>query len=158
MKLEGDIKFFYETVTPGDIKITQNSSHLIMDKGLETIVTIALFTDKKADEFDKLPNKTNDRRGWWGDIFFPTSIGNRRWLLERSKLNGETLILLEQYDKEALQILIDENIADDIQISATRDSTNYNKVNMKGKIIREISNSLFFEYHLNWKHQIEGSI
>lgn len=158
MILDGDLRFFYDTLLPADIKIMSGTPDLVQDKGLQTQVIISLFTDGRALPSDKLPDIKTTRRGWWGDELLDIPIGNRRWLLERAKLNGNTLKLLEQYDTEALGWMLLDGVADSIEMVATRDPLNPNRVNMVGKIIKEDNKNVFFEYFLNWKNQISGTI
>lgn len=96
------------------------------DDGLETAVVISLFTDRRALPGDPLPQNaqvagTPDRRGWWGDGFAAVPgdrIGSRRWLLHREKLTPSTVARLIEYDREALQWLIDDGIARAVNVSA----------------------------------------
>lgn len=108
----------------GDLVIAGPS--LDDDDGLETAVVISLFTDRRAQPGDALPQFAHvgglpDRRGWWGDSFAEVPgdrIGSRRWLLYREKLTPATVARLIEYDREALQWLIDDGIARAVNISA----------------------------------------
>ena len=73
---------------------------LAADNGLKTAVLISLFTDRLAAADDEIPDGTEDRRGWWGDMPAdgsapsgapPDPIGSRLWLLARAKQSAETL-------------------------------------------------------------------
>jgi phage gp46-like protein len=87
---------------------------------LESAVIISLFTDQRAlaDEV-KLPDH---RRGYWGDLLGNSgSLGSKLWLLQREKIAQETLELAEQYAKEALQWLIDDQLVSSIDVRASWD-------------------------------------
>ena len=93
----------------------------IADDGLETVIITALFTDKRVRN-DQLPDFATDKRGWWGDMVSEVDqdrIGSRLWTLARSKISNETLRLYEDYSREALQFLIEDGIANQIEVSAS---------------------------------------
>lgn len=88
---------------------------------LPRAVLISLFTWRRANPEDDLP--ANNKYGWWGDSY-PTElndrIGSRLWLLSRAKMLPETVARAEEYATEALQWLIDDGVADSVQIRAER--------------------------------------
>lgn len=161
-ELFGDIKFFYEENEPATIKLETQSYKVVRDPGFETAVTISLFTEARANVEDVLPSSDTTLRGWWGDELLDVPIGSRRWLLERTKINGNNLKLLEQYEREALEWMVQDGIVDRIEIVATRDLTdptgqprpNKNRVKITGKVVKVDNSNVFFEYFLNWKAQI----
>ncbi len=118
----------------GDICLTQNADYdfditvetddLKTDEGLRTAVIVSLYTDRRV-ETDELPPEEKSRRGWFGDLFAENVgdlIGSRLWLLKRAKATDETRNLAEDYAQEALQWLIDDGVADSIDISASYDA------------------------------------
>ncbi|EEF78401.1 phage GP46 family protein [Methylophaga thiooxydans] len=89
---------------------------------LETAVIVALFTDRQADSDDVIPDGTNDKRGWWGDALASVSgdlIGSRLWLLQREKQTEPVRKAAEDYADEALQHLIDDEVVDSVQVTAS---------------------------------------
>ena len=112
-----------------DIAITQDSNgqfdialgdyDLTSDQGLRTAVLISLFTDRRADDDDQLPDGSNDRRGYWGDSYPDIDgdeLGSRLWLLSREKQTTDVLIRAREYCQEALQWLIDDGIASTVEV------------------------------------------
>lgn len=95
---------------------------LAEDDGLTTAVVLSLFSDRQARADDKLPNEGDtDRRGWWGDEFNDDAsdrIGSRLWLNEAAKQLPEVHRSDRQYALEALQWLIDDGVASNIEVSA----------------------------------------
>lgn len=90
------------------------------DAGLETAVTISLFSDRRIRPDELLPGET-DKRGWFGDTLSEIEgdqIGSRLWLLARAKRTLETLRLAEDYAREALEWLVSDGIARDVQVEA----------------------------------------
>ena len=89
-------------------------SDLASDRGLKTAVMLSLFTDRRADNDDVPPSgNPNDRRGWWADEFavnLGDLFGSRLWLLDRSVLNNQTVLLATEYVNEALQWMIDDHV------------------------------------------------
>ena len=85
----------------------------------DTAETTLLDTWRRANADDELP--ASKKYGWWGDCYaqIPNDqIGSRLWLLSRSKLTTETVNRAQEYATEALQWLIDDGVADSVQISA----------------------------------------
>lgn len=102
------------------------------DDGLFTAVTISLLTDRLAAADDEIPDAPipgqgvpgiADRRGWWGDTVLPQTggkpdlIGSRLWLLQRSKMTTQTQVLAVKYCQEALQWLIDDAVAQTVNVA-----------------------------------------
>ena len=113
-----DISLLFRTGSPvGDLLL--NGADLDTEHVLETAVLMSLFTDRRAETDDEPTEQ--DRRGWWGDTFSRIKhdrIGSRLWLLRRSKETQETVNLAKLYAEEALQWLIDDSIAETLQVEA----------------------------------------
>lgn len=111
----------------GDWSVTQGA--LTSGNDLHTAVLISLFTDRRAAPSDVIPDGTSDRRGWWADIDTNGNLdewGSRLWLLDRSK--SPTQAVLNQavgYCKEALQWLLDDGVAANIDVIAAWNAPNY---------------------------------
>lgn len=106
--------------------LTPSGDGLAADGGLFTAVVLSVFTDRRADPDDVIPSVTPlspanagllAGRGWVGDTA-ADRWGSKRWLLSREKRTQETLNRLIEYDREALQWLIDDGLAGDVQITA----------------------------------------
>jgi phage gp46-like protein len=103
---------------------------------LQTAVIIAVGTDRRANDDDILPDpRSDDRRGWWGDLKADTiwggwPIGSRLWLLARAKITdskareGATTNRVETYLRECLQPFLDNRVASRMAVSATRTGLN----------------------------------
>lgn len=87
---------------------------LMADDSLTTAIIISLFTDQRVD----------NQRGWWGNQFASHSseMGSKLWTLSRSKQLADVLIDAQQYAREALQWLLDDQHASHIEVSATNPS------------------------------------
>lgn len=98
----------------GDADLAMIDNDLASDAGLETAVTLSLFLDRRALDDDVPPSgDPADRRGWWGDQFLDVEgdrYGSRLWLLDRSKLNGDTLRRAEEYCREALAWMLEDRV------------------------------------------------
>ncbi len=113
----------------GDLALAGRS--LAVDDGLRTAILLSLFTDARARADDPLPTPDADRRGWWGnahdrDGTAAPELGSRLWLLERSKTTAATLIRAREYATEALSWLVDDGIAERVDVTVerqTRDAT-----------------------------------
>ena len=94
------------------------------EEGLQSAILISLYTDRRAQDDDILPDLNSlDRRGWWGDLttdITEDEIGSRLWLLERSKTTQAVLNSAKNYIEEALQWLIDDGVAAKIEVTVER--------------------------------------
>ncbi len=102
-----------------DLQISQGD--LVFDDGLETAVSISLFTDQRVND-EKLPDGTDDKRGWWGDLVSEVDqdkIGSRLWTLRRAKKIQENLRRAEDYAKESLEWMIEDGIATSVSAVAS---------------------------------------
>lgn len=99
-----------------------NEHDLSGDHDLKTAVLVSLFTDRRAEDDDVLPEEGASKRGWWADVFGVVGdgrrIGSRLWLLQREKQLNEVVNRAREYCKEALQWLVDDGVASDVIIDA----------------------------------------
>ena len=121
--MANDIQIIWdETTGTGDINFDKGD--FSREDSLSSAVLMSLFTDRRADDDDFLPDELNgSKRGWWADLVTDIDddqIGSRLWLLSRSKTDTQTLNDAQDYANEALQWLIDDGIAIEIISSASR--------------------------------------
>ena len=86
---------------------------------LETSTLISLFTDRQAEPSDMIPDGSTDQRGWWGDEGRAYPIGSRLWLLGRAKQVPQTLLDAQGYCSEALQWMLNDNVAAKINVACS---------------------------------------
>ena len=99
----------------------QISTGTVPDEPLVRAVIVSLFTWRRANPDDELPS--TDLMGWWGDSYADVQgdrIGSRFWLLSRAVLTADTVRRAEEYVREALQWLLDDQVATSLQVSAQR--------------------------------------
>lgn len=99
---------------PPAIDLAVDGYDLATEDGLRTAVIVSLFTDRRAEPDDEIPDGSGDRRGWWAD---PT-LGSRLWLLARAKETPDTLARARAYAIEALQWLVDDGVATAVDVTA----------------------------------------
>ena len=134
-----------------DIVIENND--IKMESGLETAVIISLFTDRLVD-IDDLPEGESDPRGFWGDMYPDKEndlIGSRLWLLSRAKNQNNSLIKAKEYALEALQWMIDEGVADRIEVNTEFNSSSF--IALEIDIYRPTEKPKTFKYNLAWENQ-----
>lgn len=105
----------------GRFDMAMEGADLAGDDGLETAVVISLFTDRRAEADDTIPDGSGDRRGWWGDGWSETEgdrIGSRLWLLAREKELPVVARRAEEYAEEALAWLLAEGVARAVRVTA----------------------------------------
>lgn len=78
---------------------------------LATSVLLSLFTDRRADPDDQIPDGSSDPRGWWGDQGADVPIGSKLWLLDRSKKTEAVRLRAQNYIEDALQWLLGDGVA-----------------------------------------------
>lgn len=151
----GDIKYSFDLST-GKTDITVGDRDVVQDQGLETAVLISIGSDRRAEDDDIIPDGTENKRGWWGDILNADGdkIGSRRWLLYRSKLTNDTITELKEYDLEALQWMITVGVASEVLITITQ--VGLNAIQEKIQIVRPEGDPITFKYFFNWEAQIAG--
>lgn len=92
------------------------------DDGLETAVTISLFTERRLEPDDEDPGATY-RGGWWGDTYAGDKIGSRLWKLRNKVATDSNLSLAKAYILEALQWMLDDKVASKIVVVTSRGKT-----------------------------------
>lgn len=103
--------------------LLQSGGDLDQDGTLETAVIVSLFSDRRARETDELPAGCTWRRGWWGSQL-PDVPGDERqwgshlWLLSREKQTEQTRQRAEQYARDALAWMIEDNVASAVDVRA----------------------------------------
>lgn len=100
-----------------------DGKNLSTDPGLETAVVISLFTDRRAENDDTLPDWSGDRRGWWADVYSEYEndrIGSRLWQLAREKTMPSVLERAKEYAREALTWMIEDGLVAELLVEAER--------------------------------------
>ncbi|MET3371370.1 phage gp46-like protein [Variovorax boronicumulans] len=112
-----DAQLFYSCEPDGCADVDVACGDLVAGNDLSTSIFISLFTDRRANEDDTLPDGT-DPRGWWSDAMDGARIGSRLWLLERARALPEVMRLAEEYASEALAWLVEDGVAQKVTTSA----------------------------------------
>ncbi|EBS4105236.1 hypothetical protein ZD86_02390 [Salmonella enterica subsp. enterica] len=97
-----------------------NGHDLLTDNSIGTAVIISLFTDRRAQPSDPLPDGTTDRRGWWADSFRKRPVGSRLWLLNREKTLASVVEKTQAYADEALAWLKPAGLVKSVTCTAAR--------------------------------------
>ena len=131
-----------------DISIVKDDFEI--EKGLETMVLISLFSDAREDA------RTNDPRGWWGasvqnEDQLGAQFGSKLWLMLREKQTDENQVRIREWCLESLLWMIDLEIADtvDAEVSYPRESL----VQIGIQISRGDREPMDFKYKFLWDGQ-----
>lgn len=108
-----------------------------LQDSLSRAVIISLFSWKRADESDSIDPQVS-KQGWWGDSYSEDKIGSKLWQLLRSELNNETLAKAEEYSYSALQWMIEDELVSDIEITASRNQDDFNRLDLKVVLISDV--------------------
>ena len=133
------------------------------DDGLETAIIVSLFTDRRANPDDVLPDDATDRRGWWGDVAPPLvdgvpvdgdRIGSRLWLLSREKQLNSVVARAKAYAEEALAWLTEDGIAERIEVIAEIVRTSV--LGLRVIVHRPDGDQVSFRFDNVWTSQSNG--
>jgi len=138
------------------------------DEGLETAVSISLFTDRRASNddvllYDFLADGTDDKRGCWIDSYPEVGndlIGSRLWLLFREKSEQAVVNRAKEYIAQALQWMLDDGVAK----SVTSDVRFINRETLQIKVFitrpsfgnslgDDVNSRLTLAWEINWLQQ-----
>jgi phage gp46-like protein len=115
-----------DTSTLADLTVFVDGAQVIashVDDPLVRAVIISLFTWRRAEPDDVLPDGGTDRRGWCGDSLATVAgdkIGCRWWLLARAPLTLKTINAARDYAIEAVKWLIDDKVCRRIEVQSER--------------------------------------
>jgi len=144
-----DIKVFFNISNYGEwCDVVIENGDLIKEDGFETAILISLFSDAYVKEPGKL---FREKRGWWAEKLFNKENGSKWWILERSNITRQTLRLMEQYGKDALQWMIDDGIAVKIEDLAIKRENNI--VDFYLVIYRQNQEPWKMKFEFNWLKQ-----
>lgn len=109
-----------DTATWFDVLL--ENGDLATDAGLETAVVMSLFLDRAPAPEDMADVNDDLYQGWWGDVLSEDDdrIGSRLWLLSRSTTTNSVINRAREYAEEALQWLVDDEIAERVTATVTR--------------------------------------
>lgn len=158
--MAGDLKIRWDNeLLEGDLIFENND--LASEDNLITAALISLFSDRRAEDDDVLPDpETGDRRGWWGDLTIPAfpgdQIGSRLWLLERSKTTQEVLTQAEEFVRESLQWMIDDGIAVKLDVEVERQQVNNETLAFKVSIRKTDGTEVALNFDDKWENTINA--
>lgn len=147
----GDIALIWGTTTAD---FTVGSDDVTGDDGLETAIMLSLFTDRRAEAGDVLPDGETDRRGYWGDEFGDVEgdrFGSRLWLLARAKAGQESLRDAQEYATEALQWLLDDKVTDRLEV--TTEFVTREVMGIAVTLYRPKADPVEYRFHYTWAAQ-----
>jgi phage gp46-like protein len=107
---------FATIITQRDLAfdLVRSGGDLLRDDTFYQGVLLSLFSDRRAEPSDRIPDGTNDPRGWWGDSTLSDGearVGSRLWLLRRANATDANANLAAMYARESLRWMVDEGLA-----------------------------------------------
>lgn len=89
-----------------------------IENGMDTAIWVSLCTDARANADQvALPQH---RRGWPGNTVAPVAnrgLGGLLWLIDQRRLNQATLNEAVDYAQKALNWMLEDNVAQNIEVS-----------------------------------------
>lgn len=110
--------FLYQDFGGTRFDIAVVGGSLADDHDIKTAIILSLFTDRRAEPDDELPDPTDSRRGWVGDVFFDYPLGSRLWLLGREKQLPEVLNRAREYAEESLGWMLQIGVVESVEVLA----------------------------------------
>lgn len=153
MSFTGDLEFKLQGTGGGPADISVKDGDAVQDGGLDTSILISLFTDSRVNEEErkKLQNPILYSGGWFGEVFEGMSLGNKAWLLNKSKITQNVLNQFQEQFTNSLKWLVEEGIADSVRVSVSQ-FTDGIEINVK--VFRAQSTDNEYKYFYNWENQI----
>ena len=114
----------FDPATLSGALVLGDDGAIAMTDGLETAVTISLFTDRRARDDDELPDNSGDRRGWCLTYrqreADPESdeIGSWLWLLGREKQLASVVARARSYAETALAWMVRRKYVRQVTVTA----------------------------------------
>lgn len=116
---------------------------------LATAVLLSLFTDGEAAVDDVIPDRTTNRRGWYGDDGDDVRMGSRLWLLERSKVTADLVPRARGYIAEALQWMVADGVVASFAIDVALNAPNF----LAAKIVANRQDGATVALNFQWAWQ-----
>lgn len=99
-----------------------NGDGFVTDDSLQTAVTISLFTDRRLPDSVENLDRSDDRRGYWGDVAELDGYqwGSLLWTMYRQVITAPVIASCREYCEQALQWMIDDGIAESVIVTSER--------------------------------------
>lgn len=116
--------------------------------GLQSSIDVSLFTDSRAPS--SIVQHTDKRRGWVGDITKSLEgkfTGSNLWTLDQARLTSGTISQAEIYAKDALAWMVEDQVAQEVNVSVTRVKR---QINIAIEIVA--LNNTITRYNVLWRN------
>lgn len=128
---KGEFDWDLEIDTDGDLKGSNS---------IDTAVLMSIFTDKRATSSEI--QEAGQRRGWFGNLFnddITYEVGSKLWIhSNQGRFDNDILNDLNDKALNALNWMIEDNVASEINVSSELSSNNTIKLNIKFTINENI--------------------
>ncbi|MEG3640435.1 phage GP46 family protein [Magnetococcus sp. PR-3] len=141
----------------GQLDLAFAGPQLLTDEGLTTAIIISWFSDRLADEASPWLAQGMDRRGWWCDAYAPIpgdKIGSGLWQLMRQKQIEPVRVEAEEMAREAVQWMIEDKIATQIEVTATFPARHW--LALSGVFHRPNRPALSHHFELSWEGTVHA--
>jgi phage gp46-like protein len=124
-----------------DLRVEGDTNfQFVHSSGLRESVFLSLFLDRIAEPDDDTPSKRrpsdfgvrDDLRGWWAD----REYGSRLWLLRGAPLTDLAVERARIYAAEALAWIVDDGVAEAVDVEAEAGPPGSNRINLLVTITR----------------------
>ncbi|AEI76557.1 bacteriophage protein GP46, Mu-like protein [Cupriavidus necator N-1] len=145
-----DIELFWSTDLGRCEWRQRPDGQLAVDHDLKTAVLISLFTWRRAEADDILPDPRGPRRGWWGDLLAARPIGSRLWLLSREKQTAEVVRRAREYAEEALAWLLDDGVCASVEVITEIVQTGM--LGLRCRFTRPDGTAVAYQFDFAWRN------
>lgn len=104
--------------TNGQFDVVLEDGDIATETGFDTAIWVSLFTDARASADQVV--LAQHRRGWPGNLVSTVDnrqLGGMLWLIDQRRLNQATLNEAVDYAQKALNWIVEDNVAQNIEVS-----------------------------------------
>lgn len=105
-------------IRPGEegFHVLDAESHQATTDGIAGLAYMLLFTWRRAEEGDEIPDGITSKQGFWGN----KDLGCKWWLRVRLICNDDSLQIIKRDAEEALSVLLDLGVVSAIHYEVWR--------------------------------------
>lgn len=112
-----DIETFWDAINGQGNWRLHGDGQLEAEHDLKTAAMLSLFTWRRANPDDVLPDPNSQPMGCWMDVLRGRPLGSRLWLLRREKQTAEVVARAKEYAEESLRWLVDDGVCASIEVT-----------------------------------------
>lgn len=143
----GDLKVVFNPFEGWDFVLNETNTDLETTADLSSAVFFSLFVKGRAKDGDVAEGES--KGGWWGNSEIENVFTSRLWVLFQNKIDRTTVGKVEEYAKAALAWMIEAEVVDTIEVSASRPKAN--RIDWKVTLFKDRTKLKNYKFLANWE-------